>query len=279
MRASTTSGVVAVIAVAVATACSGGSPSVDAPRVSTEIVSDETTQDIWVTAPDRAGSWPVVYAMHGIGGSGADMTALATRLARAGMVVFAPTYNTDWSTNAGYVQAGQDAECGYRFVRNVAAAEHGGDLGRPVTFVGWSMGATSVLMLGLSEHIDPSGKIVSCFSSVPRPDLIVAVSGCYYEYEGVPADIDTSGWGNKDVRLVLVAGAEDTTCHAWQTRRAVGDLRALGYDVDLVVLQGADHLAPVFHENVDGESVVATDDPAGDRLVRVIADAIASAGP
>jgi hypothetical protein len=44
-----------------------------------------------------------------------------------------------------------------------------------------------------------------------------------------------------------------------------------------VILEGANHYAPVFHDVVDGEWVVDADDPAGERTVDVILDAIASA--
>lgn len=94
-------------------------------------------------------------------------------------MVFAPTYRTALSTRRGLYQAAGDIECGYRFARSIAA-DHGGDLDRPVTFVGWSLGATAALGIGLTREIDPSGKHISCFSNVPRPDVIVAMSGCYY---------------------------------------------------------------------------------------------------
>jgi len=55
-------------------------------------VSDATTQDIRVFAPDSEGRWPVVLALHGIGGSSQDVAELATRLAGTGAVVFAPTH-------------------------------------------------------------------------------------------------------------------------------------------------------------------------------------------
>jgi dienelactone hydrolase len=213
--------------------------------------------------------------MHGIGGEGQDMAELATRLAREGAVVFAPTYSTDLSTEEGLIQAARDAECGYRFARSIAA-DHGGDLGQPVTFVGWSLGATAVLSLGLSEQIDPTGQFLDCFSEVPRADVIVAISGCYYEYEGMETDIDTSGWGNEEAEITLLAGEEDTTCAAWQSEQGEADLRDLGYSVDLVMLEGANHYAPIFHDLVDGEWVVEADDPAGERTVEVILDAIAA---
>ena len=55
-----------------------------------------------------------------------------------------------------------------------------------------------------------------------------------------------------------------------------GELRSAGYDVDLVMIQGASHYAPVFHDLQDGQFVVVADDPAGEQTVEVILDAIAA---
>jgi hypothetical protein len=64
-------------------------------------------------------------------------------------------------------------------------------------------------------------------------------------------------------------------------RLAVGkeaaQLRAAGYDVRLVTLPGAKHLAPIFHELADGKSVVASNDRAGERVVEIVTNAIGSA--
>jgi dienelactone hydrolase len=244
-------------------------------QVIAEVVSRETTQDMLVFAPDAKGPWPVIVAFHGVGGTAEDMAEIATRLARGGAVVFAPTYWTDISTQKGLEQAAIDVECGYRFARSIAA-EHGGALDLPVTFVGWSLGATAALALGLTEEIDPTGEHVTCFSEVPRPDIIVAMSGCHYEYEGRQLDFDTSGWGNKEADLILIAGEKDNECAAWQSQDAAAALRSAGYDVDLVMLQGANHHAPVFHDLQDDQFVVVADDPAGERTVEVILDAIAA---
>jgi dienelactone hydrolase/predicted small secreted protein len=244
--------------------------------VTTAVVSDETTQDILVFAPDAEGSWPVVVALHGVGGTGKDMAEIATRLAREGVVVFAPTYRSDLSTQKGLIDTVNDVECGYRFIRSIAA-EYGGDLDQPVTFVGWSLGATAALGIGLTENVDPTGKYVSCFSNAPRPDVIVAISGCYFEFEGVKQSyFDVSGWGNKTAGLTLLAGDDDTTCAAWQSKNAEAQLRSAGYDVDLVMLEGANHYAPIFHDLVNGEWVVIANDPPGERTVEVILDAIAA---
>jgi len=259
----------------VAAACGGGGSDGRPLEVTSEVVSDSTTQDIMVVAPDAEGPWPVVVALHGVDGEGRDMAEIALRLAREGTAVFAPTYRTDLSTQDGVYQAARDIECGYRFVRSIAA-DHGGDLDQPVTFVGWSLGASAALALGLMEEVDPSGEYVDCFGEVPRPDIVVAISGCYYEYQGEPADLlDVSTLSKRDADVVLVAGEEDTTCAAWQTADAAAELRGAGFDVEgPVVLSGASHYAPVFHDLVDGEWVVVPNDPAGDRTVEIVLDTI-----
>jgi dienelactone hydrolase len=263
--------------VVLATACGEGDPGYE---VTSEVVSNETTQDILVFEPQAEGPWPVVFALHGIDGSAEDMTEIGTRLAREGLVVFAPTYRSDVTTNEGLLETVVDVECGYRFVRSIAA-EHGGDLDQPVTFVGWSMGATLALQGGLTEEIDPSGEIVSCLPEVPRADVIVAISGCHYDFDfGDAAVVDffnPSSWGNEDADVTLLAGEADTRCPPRHSEDAAAVLRSAGYDVELEMLQGADHFAPVFHDYVDGKMIAAPDDPAGEQTVEVILDAIAAA--
>jgi dienelactone hydrolase len=243
-------------------------------RVTSEVVSHEGTKDMLVFAPDAEGRWPVIVAFHGVGGTGQDMAEIATRLAREGSVVFAPTYASDITTQEGVDRAAVDAECGYRFARSIAA-EYGGDLDQPVSLVGWSLGASAALAIGLTEEIDPTGQFVSCFGQVPRPDIIVAISGCHYE--GGQLDfVDTEAWGNKEADIVLLAGEKDTNCPAWETEDAAAEMRSAGYEVDLLMLDGADHFAPVFHDLQDGQFVVVANDPAGERTVEVILDAIAA---
>ncbi len=258
-----------------ATASCGSDDSGSAVAVTSTVVSDASTQDIHVFSPDAAGTWPVVMAFHGINGTGEDMSELSSRLARGGTVVFAPTYRTDLSTPEGNQNAARDVECGYRLA-TTDASDYGGDLSQPITFVGWSLGATAVITGGLTNTISPSGTMTACGGEVPRGDVIVAIDGCYYEFEGNKFDFDPSGFGNKDADVILIAGKDDTTCAAWQSEKAADALRAAGYHVDLVLLDGANHYAPVFHDVVDGQFVVISDDPPGDQTVKVILDAIAT---
>jgi hypothetical protein len=75
----------------------------------------------------------------------------------------------------------------------------------------------------------------------------------------------------------LVAGDNDTTCPASQTEKLATSLRAEGYDITVTQLTTADHPAPIFHDERDGQWQVITDDPAGEQAVEIILDAIATA--
>jgi dienelactone hydrolase len=237
-------------------------------------VSDATTQDVHVFAGQDSGTAPVIVALHGIDGSAEDMGELASRLAGAGMVVFAPSYrSSDIATPEGFGQAASDLSCGYRLVRTTAS-EYGGDLAEPVTALGWSLGADLAVLGSLSEPSpdDPCGE-----TTPPDPDVVVGISGCYYEDEGgrpVTWFDDVSSLGNKDADIYLLAGEEDTNCPAWQSEQLASALRGAGYHVELIQLTGADHFAPIFHEVRNGQFQAVADDPAGQRAVQVVLDAI-----
>ena len=206
------------------------------------------------------------------------MVELGTRLAKAGVVVFVPTYNTDISTPDGLTRASDDLGCAYEVARRIAP-EYGGDLTQPVTAVGWSLGADFVVLGVLGPATD--GSTSRCPGELPRPDVIVAVSGCYYEFEGNPVIWfdDLTGWTNRTADVHLVDGDDDTTCPASQTERLATSLRTDGYDVVTVTqLSSASHSAPIFHDERNGQWEVITDDPAGEQAVEIILDAITMAG-
>ena len=200
---------VALIALAlVATACGGGEPA--GYPVSSETVSGESTQDILVFSPDAEGSWPVVMILHGLDGVGEAMAETASRLAARGLVVFAPTYRTDMSTQQGMADLESDITCAYRYA--IANADrYNGDLDQPITVVGWSLGATFALEGGLTGEEQP----IACGAEVPLPELVVAISGCHYQFEESRFPFDPSGWGNKEAAVLMIGGDEDPTCAAW----------------------------------------------------------------
>jgi acetyl esterase/lipase len=266
-------------------------------------MSHETTQDISMWAPEEEGSWPVVVAFPGLSGDRSRWEITGPALASQGVVVFATDYRGAEPQNHE-----QDGECAYRFALSVAE-EYGGDLDQPVTLVGHSNGASMALYGGLTEALyGPGGMYDACFTGTTRPDLIVAISGCYYEALGqtIPFDAGWPGRANLEADLVLITGTDDDVCEAWQSRDAAETLRSAGYDVELVELAGANHFTVIFHDLVDaatGSTVTVTDcvpehldvdlrkleeagcdvvtvpdEPAGNQVVQTILEAIGAAG-
>jgi dienelactone hydrolase len=249
----------AMVGVATVMAACGSNGSGAPHDVRSLTVSDATTQDILLFEPDAEGSWPVVLALHGKDGTADDMAPLAERVAATGAVVFAPDYRTDVTTQQGVVDLANDVECGYRYARKLAP-EHHGDLDGSVVWMGWSLGAVMALQGGLDESIDPTGEFITCPPEPPRPDIILAVSGCY---EDVGTIFDPDQWANEDARIILVAGKDDTVCPATQSERVVEELEARGYDVRLVVVAGADH-----------RMVIEPGQPAGQEVLELLTDAL-----
>ena len=231
--------------------------------VRSDSVTDSITSGLRVLAPAGKGPWPVLVALHGFGGTGQDMVELGTRLARQGVLVFVPTYRTDVSTAEGFATAVDDIVCGYLTARRVAA-RYGGDLTRPVTVVGWSMGADFAVLGGLGPDGDRSTS--RCPGPVQRPDVVVGLAGCYYAFDGKPVTWfrDLTGWTNKRSAVRLVDGGRDVTCPAPQSERLAAALRAAGYDVTLTSVTSADHPALVFQQYRDGKLAVRKHDAAGE---------------
>ncbi len=255
-----------------------GSSSEMPYEVTRAVVSNETTQEILVFAPDEeeGGAWPVVIALHGRDGSAEHMAETSLRLAERGMVVFAVNYRTDLTSEEGAIQMYEDLICGASFAGSIAG-DHGGDPSAPLTLLGWSLGAGHVLSGGLSEELDPEGLLTACTTETPAVDVVVAVAGCHYGFGDAEFDFDVSGWANKDATVVIGVGEDDTVCPPWQSEDAADELRSNGYDVDFVVFDDADHFSPFYLDFVDGEVVPDADHPAGDHLVDVVADAVNAA--
>ena len=202
---------------------------------------------------------------------------LAKRVAAGGALVFAPTYSTDVSSPEGMSRTADDVVCAYRLVLRTAP-DHGGDLSEPVTVVGWSLGADLAVLGTLQESPNTSTR---CPGEVKRPGVVVAMGGCYYRFAGnrVTWFDDAGTWrGTSAVRVTLVDGDHDTVCPSWQTDRLSTSLRSAGYHVEVVRLSGANHYAPVFHDVRGGRFEVITQDPAGERAVTAILDAMTTAG-
>lgn len=249
-------------------------------EVAMSVVSHEATREISVWAPDADGSWPVVYLISAAG-SGQDLTEMATRLASHGTVVFAPDYRKDDSI----LKEEQDLECGYRYIRTIASG-YGGDLDQPVTMVGDSYGSMFALAYGVGEtYYGSGGGYDVCLEGVPRPDVVVPIAGCYYEFQGesvrplIDLLVEKVATAKVDGDLAFLVGDVDEICEAWQSEDAVQTLQAAGYDARLVVIPGGDHGNIVFWTEIDGEWVTAPNDPVGIEVVQIILDAIDAAQP
>ena len=261
-------------------ACGGSADEGEYPVTST-VVSHETTQDISVFSPGTEGSWPVAYLLHCYDCDRDDSAEMARQLASHGVVAFVPDYR---STEPGRME--QDLTCGYRYARSIAA-EYGGDLDQPVTFVGDSYGATLAISGGVAKAAySPGGSYDECFAGAPRPDVIVAIGGCYYEYEGEKVPWTPLDWMVNDIesatlepQMVFVVGENDDTCHVWQSEDAATTLQAAGYNVELQVMSGGDHHNVVFWAQRDGEWVTIPDDPVGKQVLQLIIDNIEAARP
>lgn len=260
----------ALLAILLLPGCSSGPTT---SEVTTTVVSHETTQEIWVFAPEGEGPWPVVFTFHGQGGTGDGLADTARNLASRGLLVFSPSYR---STEPQSVE--QDLVCAYRYGLSIAE-DYGGDLDLPVTYFGHSFGGQMALLGGLNEAAyGPGGTYDACFEGVDRPDIIVSVAACYYENpEGGQYPFDTSGFSNTDADLLLIGGIDDQVCEIWQTQDASDALQAAGYSTEPVEINGGNHANVVFYEVVDGEWVERPDDPIGHDVVQLTADAIEAA--
>ncbi|MGI9529529.1 MAG: hypothetical protein ACR2NG_07455 [Acidimicrobiia bacterium] len=244
----------------------------------TDVVAHKTTQEIFVTAPggpetEGWGTWPVVSLLHGRGGDGSGLALTAEALAREGLVVFSATYRFAEPHNIE-----MDAACAYRY-SGTLAERYGGDLSKPSTIVGHSMGASVGLYGGMNlAAYGPDGTFDGCFTGEVIPELFVPIAGCHYEYQGTEFGFDMSEFSNHDAEVVVVVGTDDQVCEAWQSRDATEALQAAGFNARLVELEGGNHANVVFYEIVGTDWVSAPDDPVGNMVVQTIVEAIAEAG-
>ena len=245
-------------------------------EVETDVISHEATQDIHVWHPGSGGGFPVVYALHGLGGTGVGWEVIAPALAERGVVVFATDYHSTDITQGRSDRIVADLECGYRYVREIAG-DYGGDLTQPVLFVGHSLGAEMALGGGLDDmEFVPGGPYTACFNGADRPDAIVAIAGCYYEFEGQQFPFAASQYGSGDARTVLVGGEDDEVCAARQSRDATEALAASGREATYVEIAGATHATLIGHDIVDGEWLARPDHPTAAAVAGVILDVVAS---
>lgn len=253
------------------------------PVILTEGVAGPDTLDIAVWEPDADGSWPIVLIFHGWGSKGVHYADMASLLASQGVLVFAPDYRSTLLPTDGETTM-RDAECAYRHARAVAA-DYGGDVSQPITLVGHSVGATVGMIMTLNESVfGTSGSFEGCPGDVPRPDQLIALSGCHYEnHVGAPLAFEPKefGWTNRTANIHLVVGSEDEVCEPWQSKNAEKKLIAEGFEsVDLTIIDQADHFSVMFTAYDNGpwygptvEWFSLPNDPGGVATVQIILNA------
>lgn len=276
----TTRSISAAVSVAIALLCTGSATSTAAEElpVRTDVISHETTEDIHVWAPASEGANPVVYAMHGTCDlCGGDWDVIGEALAASGVVVFGVDYHGTDYLEGRFDRMTRELECGYRFARE-SAADYGGDLERPVVFIGHSWGATMSLAGGLDhEQFVPDGTYDACFEGAERPDAVVAIAGCHYEHQGVRFGFDAAAYGSGDAAAILVGGAGDEECAAWQSVDAAAQLAGIGLDATPEVVPDANHYTLIGHDIVDDEWITLADHPAVVATIQIILNAIEQA--
>ena len=238
----------------------------EAATLTTEITSNihyadvdgrGTNLDVFV--PREPGPWPVVVVVHGGEQSRTNYAHLAVAIASRGAVV----YNIDaWSTFPFRIGIERIA-CAVRFAR-ATAADYGGDPGW-ITLVGSSAGAATGAVVALAGDDFEGDCVVTDGSALP--DALVAFEGPYDYATTVyrpPApdhtilkDEDPELWEainpyshigrNPDLQVRLVQGNDIDV--AWydvlpqvsiEFHQALADA---GYDVELIVVEGAAHTA------------------------------------
>ena len=240
--------------------------------MTSQVIKHATTQHIQVWAPATKDSGPIVFAVPGIGGSRQDFDQVGPAIARRGVVFFA----TDYRATGTDQQSTADLVCGFRYARSLAA-DYGGDTSRPVTLVGYSMGAYRIFGALQQELFGPGGSYDNCFQGTAIPDVLVAIDGCYYAYQKSAFNFPVELFTNKRARLVLLSGQNDDVCQPWQSQKAATALNTAGFDTTLIPIPDANHYEPIFHDLVNGKWSTLPDSPAGNKTVQTILDAIRAA--
>ena len=160
-----------VVAIVISSCARGaGSPS----GLTTAGVSDETTGQILVTAPDAGGPWPVVVMLHGVGGDPHELDRLATTVAEQGNVVF----NMAWNPTGDL----SDVDCGYRYAESIAP-RYGGDPDH-VAAVGYSAGATVALLGATSDPTHPARIYGELLPLLADDAVIIGDGGDFVSWAG-----------------------------------------------------------------------------------------------
>jgi poly(3-hydroxybutyrate) depolymerase len=99
-----------VVLAMVSAGCEGDQPG-QPYAVTSTVESHETTGQITVLEPDADGTWPVVYMLHGIGGTRQDMEQLGSSVAEQGNLVVTIDWDARQDTDAILL----DLACSYNY--------------------------------------------------------------------------------------------------------------------------------------------------------------------
>ncbi len=214
----------AIAVLATTTACAREPSAPAAVVVQRAVPVDEVTvADVY--SPDGADDAPVVVLLHGGEGQRELMGPSADALARAGIVVYVPSWPVipigfeGEVTTELYAEQARAVVCSLRYAR-LTAEDHGGDP-TELTVVGHSAGGAAGARAALVD--EPPWPGIDCFPGVDhRPSRFVGSAG---DYNGVsqyaerapdiyapfsPLQIEPT---NTDLEVALVQGFDDTNVY------------------------------------------------------------------
>ena len=237
-------------------------PATDEAESAGDVGAFEVTEDLEyaneglldIYAPPDGAQLPVIVVAHGKGGSKRD-SQLARAFAENGAVVFNPTLPDE----PPFLDTIEHLACVVRFAR-ATGADYGGDT-EQITLVGFSMGAYTGSLVGLSGDDHDQGCVASGVSGVPH--ALIAYEGPYdhalndqYPFE-LPAleQSDPATWeainpyvhlGRHPELVVRFIQGVDDDVSPFDVRPYVSEdffeaLSSAGYDVELTLIDGASH--------------------------------------
>lgn len=129
------------------------------------------------------------------------------------------------------------------------------------------------LWVGLDDvALGPGSDYLDCFEGVERPDVIVAIGGCYYQYGDQYFEFWMPDTTHLDAQVTFVSGSDDEVCEPWQSLDASQTLAAAGHTVEYIETDG-NHLSLVFsHAGISRDT-----ETEGMQVVSIIRNSIDNA--